>query len=183
MPINMPRYNNYAFIDGANLHLTYQTPDLDWKLDYQKLLNYLRKKLEVSIAYYFIGNTKESADIFQNLESYGYTVRLKEPTLYWTEEEYCPYCDKVIAPELPRHKSDCDSYMTLQVMYDLDNFNKAILITSDGDFDNLAKWLLQRNKLKMIFAPCEKGCSWLLKKVAMGNIAFIDNFRNELEKT
>ena len=56
----MTRYNNFAFIDGANLHITYQY--LEWKLDYQKLRNYLKKKLNVGVAYYFIGNTKEKED-------------------------------------------------------------------------------------------------------------------------
>jgi uncharacterized LabA/DUF88 family protein len=175
------RSYNFAFIDGANLHLTYEY--LDWKLDYQKLRNYLRKKLDVEVAYYFIGRTKESIQISEHLESYGYTVKLKEPSLYLTEEEYCPYCQKVIAPEIPRHKSDCDSFMTLQVMSDFSVYNQAVLITSDGDFDNLVKRLLQQDKLRMVFAPCKDGCSGLLISAARGRIAFIDEFRYELEKT
>ena len=53
----MTRYNNFAFIDGANLHITYEY--LEWKLDYQKLRDYLRNKLNVGVAYYFIGDTEE----------------------------------------------------------------------------------------------------------------------------
>jgi uncharacterized LabA/DUF88 family protein len=176
----MPRYNNYAFIDGANLHLTYES--LDWKLDYQKLMNYLRRKLEVGIAYYFVGRLKENEDIYTKLDSYGYTVKLKEPSIYMTEEEYCPYCDKVIAPEIFKHKSDCDSLLTLQVLADSHLYSQAILITSDGDFDNLVKRLLLQNKLRLVFAPCKDGCSNLLLSAARGRIAFIDDFRNELEK-
>jgi len=33
---------NFAFIDGINLHLTYDY--LDWKMDYRKLRIYLRKR-------------------------------------------------------------------------------------------------------------------------------------------
>jgi uncharacterized LabA/DUF88 family protein len=173
--------NNFAFIDGMNLHLTYEY--LDWKLDYQKLRNYLKKKLDVGVAYYFIGKTKESKDISKTLESYDYTVKLKEPSPYTTEEEDCPYCRKVIAPEILRYKSDCDSFMTLQVMSDFSIYDKAVLITSDGDFDNLVKKLLLQDKLRMVFAPCKEGCSWLLKSAARGRIAFIDDYRDELEKT
>jgi len=164
-----------------NLHLTYEY--LDWKLDYQKLRNYLKKKLDVGVAYYFIGKTKESKDISKTLESYDYTVKLKEPSPYTTEEEDCPYCRKVIAPEILRYKSDCDSFMTLQVMSDFSIYDKAVLITSDGDFDNLVKKLLLQDKLRMVFAPCKEGCSWLLKSAARGRIAFIDDYRDELEKT
>jgi uncharacterized LabA/DUF88 family protein len=67
----------------------------------------------------------------------------------------------------------------------MDNFNKfdkAIIITSDGDFDNLIRKLLQEDKLKTILAPCTKGCSQLLKNASLGRIEFLDNFKNELEK-
>ncbi len=145
------RSYNFAFIDGANLHLTYEY--LDWRLDYQKLRNYLKKKLDVEIAYYFLGNTKDTKPICEHLESYGYAVKLKEPSSYLTEEEYCPYCSKVIAPEIPMYKSDCDSFMTLEIMSNFLVYNQAVIITSDGDFDNLVYRLWQRNKLKMVFAP------------------------------
>ena len=176
----MHRANNFAFIDGANLHFTYE--NLSWELDYQKLRNYLRKKLDVIIAYYFIGKIKEYEDTYTTLETYGYTVKLKGPSPYVTEEEYCPYCKKVIAPEIRRYKSDCDSFMTLQVLLDSSIYDKAVLITSDGDFDSLVRRLLLQDKLRMVFAPCKDGCSWLLKSVARGRIAFIDDYRAELEK-
>jgi uncharacterized LabA/DUF88 family protein len=65
----MPRDNNYAYIDGANLHYTYE--NIDWELDYQKLLIYMRKKLNVGIAYYFIGNTPNNKDVYSKLDYYG----------------------------------------------------------------------------------------------------------------
>ena len=86
----MGRANNFAFIDGANLHFTYE--NLSRKLDYQKLRNYLKKKLDVVVAYYFIGNLKEYEDIYTTLETYDYTLKLKDPSPYTTKEEYCPYC-------------------------------------------------------------------------------------------
>jgi uncharacterized LabA/DUF88 family protein len=172
--------NNFAFIDGANLHFTYE--NLGWKLDYQKLRNYLKKKLGVVVAYYFIGKLQEYEDIYTTLESYDYTIKLKDPSPYTTEEEFCPYCRRVIAPKMSKNKCDCDSFLTLQAMSDFDMYNKAVIITSDGDFDNLVKRLLQRDKLRMVFSPCKAGCSWLLRSAAKGRIAFIDEYRNELEK-
>ena len=67
-------------------------------------------------------------------------------------------------------------------MLDAHIYDKAVLITSDGDFDNLVKWLLLKDKLRIIFAPCKKGCSWLLRSAAKGKIAFIDDYKGELEK-
>ncbi|HJX12509.1 MAG TPA: hypothetical protein VJ377_03170, partial [Dehalococcoidales bacterium] len=114
--------NNFAFIDGANLHFTYE--NLEWELDYQKLRNYLKRKLDVAVAYYFIGKIPEYEDIYTKLESYDYTIKLKNPSPYTTEEEYCPYCKKLIKPEIHRHKSDCDSFITLQVMLDFSLYDK-----------------------------------------------------------
>ena len=73
--------------------------------------------------------------------------------------------------------------MTLTVISNLNLFDKAVLITSDGDFDELVKMLLRDDKLRMVFAPCREGCSKLLKKVAIDKITFIDDFKNDLEKT
>jgi uncharacterized LabA/DUF88 family protein len=177
----MHRPNNFAFIDGVNLHLTYV--NLDWELDYAKLRNYLRKKYDVTIAYYFLGKTEDNSDLYDKLESYGYNLKYKTPSQYTTEEEDCPYCHKVIAPELIRNKSDCDSFMTLEVISSLSIYDRAVIITSDGDFDELVKELLLKDKLKLVFAPCREGCSGLLKSAAKGRIAFIDDCRDELEKT
>jgi hypothetical protein len=71
--------------------------------------------------------------------------------------------------------------MTLTVMNSLSDFDKAVLITSDGDFDELAKFLLRKDKLRMIFAPCRAACSKLLKSIAVDKIAYIDDYRTDLE--
>ena len=67
-------------------------------------------------------------------------------------------------------------------MSDINDFDKAVLISSDGDYDNLVKRLINQDKLRLVFAPCKAGCPWLLKSAAKGRIAFIDDYKNELEK-
>jgi len=176
----MAKYNNYAFIDGANLHFTYE--NLDWKIDYQKLLNFLRVKFGVNVAYYFIGDTNDYSEIHRKLDSYGYAIKLKDPSPYKTEEEICPYCKKMLVPVLNKNKADVDSFMTLTLLSDLEYFDKAILITSDGDFDELVKKLIRLDKLRMVLAPCRKGSSKLLRKAAFDKIAFIDEYKSDLEK-
>jgi len=121
----MRRPNNYAFIDGSNLHYTYE--NLEWKLDYQKLRDILQKKFNVIVAYYFIGKTYNNEDTYKNLESYDYTLKLKTPSPYVTEEEVCPYCRKVITPKLNKNKADCDSFMTQAIMSNLHLYDKAVI--------------------------------------------------------
>ena len=44
----------YAFIDASNLFYGGEK-SLGWKIDYQKLLNYLKNKYKISKAFYFGG--------------------------------------------------------------------------------------------------------------------------------
>lgn len=50
----MPDPKSIAFIDASNLFYGGEK-SLGWKIDYQKLLQYLQKKYEVSTVYYFGG--------------------------------------------------------------------------------------------------------------------------------
>ena len=43
--------NNYAFIDGQNLHLG--ITKLGWKIDYKKFRKYLYDKFSINKAFYF----------------------------------------------------------------------------------------------------------------------------------
>jgi uncharacterized LabA/DUF88 family protein len=57
----LKKENNYAFIDAANLFYGGQK-SLGWKIDYQKLLGYLKDKYEISRALYFGGAVILSGD-------------------------------------------------------------------------------------------------------------------------
>ncbi len=172
--------NNYAFIDGTNLHLTYEY--LDWKLDYSKLRNYLKKTRNVTKAYYFIGLIPENQATYKNLKGWGYSLKFRDVSPRGTEYVICHKCGQIYEAHTSKFKCDCDADIVLQIMSDIDKFSKAILITSDGDFDHVVEMLLRTNKLDLVLAPCKKGCSHLLIRVARGRIAFIDELRAELEK-
>ena len=172
--------NNFAFIDGTNLHLTYEY--LEWRLDYRKLRTYLEKRHSVTTAYYFLGFVKGNSNIYKDLEEYGYTLKFREISKNKIDAIICPHCHQIVEPAKDKTKCDCDADLVLQVMDDISKYDKAILISSDGDFDNLVRKLLQVNKLKLVLAPCKAGCSKLLKKATLGRIGFLDDFRGELEK-
>ena len=154
---------NYAFIDGTNLHLT--MVNVGWQLDYSKFRVYLSEHYGVCKAYYFIGYVPENANLYANLQSYGYILIFK-PTL-----------------EIKggRIKGNCDAEMVLQAMIDLNHYEKAVLVTSDGDFACLVKYLNSVDKVERVLAPCRSGCSHLLKKAAGSKVAFIDDLKGKLE--
>ncbi len=154
---------NYAFIDSQNLNKGVSS--LGWKLDYGKFRIYLKEKYNVDVAYLFIGFIPNNQNLYQALQKSGYILIFK-PTLPNGQGEV---------------KGNVDADLVLQTMLDLNNFNQAVIVTSDGDFYSLVKYLYQLDKLRMVISPYVKTCSILLKKEAKEKIQFIDNLKNKLE--
>jgi len=155
----------YTYIDGNNLNLGIQS--LGWKLDYKKFRIYLKEKYNVSIAYIFIGYVSNYQSLYTSLQKAGFILIFK-PT---------------IPDENGKIKGNTDADLVLQVMIDFyeNSFDKAIIVSSDGDFYSLVKFLYERNKLLYIISPYLKSCSVLLKKSAREKILFMDNLRGKLE--
>ena len=155
--------NNFAFIDSQNLNLGVQS--LGWKLDYKKFRIYLKEKYKVSTVYLFIGYIQANQDLYSFLQEAGYILIFK-PTLPDKNGEV---------------KGNIDADLVLQAMIDYKKFDKAIIITSDGDFYSLVKYLYKNKKLKFVISPYVKTCSVLLKKTAKEKIIFMDNLKKKLE--
>ena len=155
--------NNMAFIDSQNLNLGIQS--LGWKLNYKKFRVYLKEKYKIATAYLFIGYIQANQDLYSFLQEAGYVLIFK-PTL--------PDKDGKI-------KGNVDADLVLQVMIDYKKFDKALIITSDGDFYSLVKYLYKNDKLKIVMSPYTKTCSVLLKKTAKEKIIFMDNLKKKLE--
>lgn len=154
---------NYAFIDGTNLHLT--MVNLGWNLDYRRFRIYLSEHHGVKKAYYFLGYVPANTDLYNFLQDAGYILVFK-PIL------------KTPGGEI---KGNCDTELVLQVMIDFEKYEKAIVVSSDGDYYCLVKYLLDSGKLECVLAPCERGCSHLLIQAAKGRIAYIDRLKRKLE--
>lgn len=155
--------NNYAFIDSNNLNLGIK--ELGWKLDFRKFRVYLKEKYNVATAYLFIGYVPANQDLYSSLQKAGFVLIFK-PTL---------------PDKNGKIKGNIDANLVLQAMIDYKNYDKAIIITSDGDFYCLVKYLYENNKLKVVMSPYIKTCSVLLKKSAKEKIVFMDNLRKKLE--
>jgi len=155
--------NNYAFIDSQNLNLGIQS--MGWKLDWKKFRVYLKEKYGVSMAYLFLGYIPSNQDLYSSLQKAGYVL--------------------VFKPLLPNENGDVkgnvDADLVLQAMIDYKNYDKAIIVTSDGDFYSLAKYLYEQNKLLFVMSPYVKTCSALLKKAAKERIIFMENLRKKIE--
>ena len=73
------------------------------------------------------------------------------------------------------------SLLKAHILFSLKKYNKAIIVTSDGDFYSLVKYLYKNKKLKCVMSPYVKTCSVLLKKTAKERIVFMNNLTKKLE--
>jgi hypothetical protein len=154
---------NYAFIDGQNLNMG--TQFIHWKLDFKKFRIYLKEKLSVNVAYYFIGYIDGNSDLYRSLQLAGYVLVFK-PTFRNSEGNI---------------KGNCDAELVLQTMIDLGIFESAVIVTGDGDFYCLVNHLKKIGKLHCLVAPNRIKCSHLLNEAAGGRIIYLDDLRNRLE--
>lgn len=153
---------NYAFIDSQNLNLSIKS--LGWKLDFKKFRVYLEEKYNVSKAFLFLGFIIENSDLYKSLQDAGFILIFK-PTLTYKDGHT---------------KGNCDAELVLQTMIEANNYNKAILVTGDGDFHCLVQYLIQEKKLGKLLIPNQKQYSALLKKFPSEYLAFISEQRKKL---
>jgi len=159
---NKENKNNYAFIDGQNLYLAIK--ELGWKIDYKRFRVYLKEKYQVRKAYMFMGFLPENQELYSFLQSVGYVIVFKP--IVFNEDGYI--------------KGNCDAELVLQAMADIDKYDQAIIVSGDGDFYCLAKYLDNKNKLKKVLAPSNKNCSSLLTRIVRKKIALVSDLKYKI---
>ncbi len=174
----------YAFIDASNLFYGGKK-SLGWKVDYQKLLDYLKGKYSADKILYFGGveihdfqydylkNDTVPIDkleqhltrivktegakmpegklllltrhlqrirFYLKLQKFGYHLFLKPVKLYEQEDG------------TTRRKANCDVEMAFYLMKEKDNFDRVIILSGDGDFLPVLKYLREQNKEVLVLA-------------------------------
>ena len=203
--------NSYAFIDASNLFYGGEK-SLGWKIDYRKLLIYLKEKYGISKALYFggveiynfhfdylknqtvpirdlerylTGIVKEQGDrmsdakillldrhlrrvhFYLKLEKFGYEIHLKPVKLYKQEDG------------TTKRKANCDVDMTFHLMREKDNFDKAVILSGDGDFLPVLKYLRQIGKEIIILARGQRTAKEI-KQFAGGNFRDFIRLENRI---
>lgn len=148
----------YAFIDSQNLNLG-TSKDIrnknnkliynGWKLDFKKFRVYLNDKFRVSRAFIFIGYIKENKYLYRNLRKFGYELVFKA----------------TIKDGLGKTKGNVDAELVLHsAAVEFNNYDKAVIVSGDGDFRCLHEYLKQKKKLFRIIIPNSKSASTLLQE-------------------
>ena len=170
----------YAFIDAQNLssgvnnsfdywagkgkRRQYQ----GWKLDMQKLIIYLKDRHKISKAILFMGDDPKYTGMRNLFKSFGFDIVLK------------PH---IMDKSTGKTKGNCDAELVLHACkIEYLNYDKAIVVTGDGDFFCLVQDLIKEGKLAKILIPNEFRYSQLFKPFVVNQGFFVSKLKHLLEK-
>jgi uncharacterized LabA/DUF88 family protein len=151
----------YAFIDSQNLNLS--TQKWGWKMDWRKFRQFLADKYGVTKAFMFIGYIPENEPMYEQMHDLGFMVVLK-PTFDMTRPQPGMNPDTVAEQGKPGQKpaeeeekkpvkGNIDAELVLWAMKELSNYDKAIIVSGDGDFYSLVEYLEEKKRLLHLLAP------------------------------
>lgn len=142
----MQKISNYAFLDWANLHRWVKSDG--WEIDYARFRVWLRERHHVTKAYLFLGLLPEYRDLYLRLQEDGYILVFK----------------KVTQGKDGSVKWNCDADLVLNTVRSVyeSEFNSVVIVSGDGDFESLVRFLQEKQKMSIILAP-NKHCSSLLR--------------------
>ena len=153
---------NYAFIDSQNLNLSIR--DQGWVLDFSRFRKYLKDKYNISKVFLFIGYIPQNQTLYTKLQEDGYILVFK-PTLTLPDGKV---------------KGNIDAELVLHAMIEFNSYDKALIVTGDGDFFCLVDYLKKQNKLLKLMIPNKRKYSSLFAKL-MDYIVFMNDLRGKLE--
>jgi uncharacterized LabA/DUF88 family protein len=138
----------YAFVDAQNV--TYGVSATHWKLDWGKFRLFLRNKYGISKAFLFIGYIESNADLYKRLQEQGFILIFKNVL-------------EIQDGDSVTYKGNVDAELVLHAMVEYSNYDKAVIVTGDGDFFCLIEYLEENDKLKKIVTPNRRYSSLLRK--------------------
>ena len=158
--------NNFAFIDGQNLHMGTKSEKPGWIVDFFKFRKYLREKYNISRAYYFLGFViDEKSDLYDRIQEAGFILKFREHN----------------SAMLGKKKGNVDGDIIFSIMkkiYKKEPFDKIVLISGDGDYRMLVDFLIEEGKFKKILFPNKKFASSLYKKITRVYFDYLVNIKH-----
>jgi uncharacterized LabA/DUF88 family protein len=166
--------NVYAFIDSQNLNVG--TQKFGWKMNWVKLRKFLSDEYGVTKAFMFIGYIPENESLYEQMHEAGYMVVLK-PTFDMTRPR--PEDKPEDKKDEERHiKGNVDAELVLWTMKEMSNYQKAIIVSGDGDFYSLVEYLESKGRLLHLLTP--SGHYSQLYNRYDSYIVRLDKYRNQL---
>lgn len=136
------------------------------ELDFKKFRRYLSDKFRVGKAFLYIGYIKQNKNLYKKLRADGYELIFKSTVK-----------DRVGKP-----KGNVDAELVLHAAaIEFSNYDKAVIVSGDGDFYCLHEYLEKNQKLFKIIIPNRKSESSLLKRFQRYKI-FLIRDRDKVER-
>lgn len=201
----------YCFIDAANLFYGGEK-SLGWKIDYRKLIHYLKEKYKVKKFFYYagielhgykysllddeplnleklllhlnkqlreiglpeeeiilIGKHIQRVKFYLKLKQFGYFLQLKPTKIFWEEGK-------------PIKKANCDVDMTLDIVRYMAHYQEALVLSGDGDFVKVLKYLRSKKRKIYILARGERSAKEM-KQLAGKNFRDFNYLREIIKFT
>jgi uncharacterized LabA/DUF88 family protein len=153
--------NNYAFIDSQNVNLSIR--EQGWILDFHRFRVYLKDKYQINKAFLFIGYILQNQGLYTDLQKAGYLLIFK-PVLSTPEGMI---------------KGNVDAEIVLHTMIEYPIYDKALIVTGDGDFYCLVDYLLRNDKLLRLMIPNRAKYSSLFRKMRT-HVVFMNELSGKL---
>lgn len=157
-------YVTHAFIDAQNIYKGVQSDG--WSLDWRKFRVYLHDKYHVEKAFIFIGYMSQYQSLYSLLQECGYVLIFKPVIMRATGEV----------------KGNVDAELIVECWRREGEYNKAVIVTGDGDFVPLVKILQEKGTFEHVIAPNRKYASSLLRKASGSNITFMKEIRGKVRR-
>ena len=144
------KHKTYAFIDASNI--IYGCTSQGWKMDFAKLIKYLKSRFSCQNIFYYAGldqENKKQLKFYEKLAKFGYILKLV-PIKRFKDGKV---------------KGDVDSRMTFELMRYLEEYKAAIVLTGDGDYYWVLEFLLQKRKSVKIISFSNRTAQELKKLV------------------
>jgi uncharacterized LabA/DUF88 family protein len=161
-----------VFVDGANFFYM-QRDGLQWFADAKKILDWIRRKGEIVDAFYYIGE-----DVPPEVKQQNYLTALT----YMGYSLVTKTMKSIIQSDGTEiKKANLDIEIVLDMFNTIENYDMAVLISGDGDFERPLQLLRARGKRFLVMSTTGFVARELREVAGMHYIDFKD-IRGDVEK-
>jgi uncharacterized LabA/DUF88 family protein len=184
----MEKPRAYIFIDASNFH--YYLQKHGWQIDWVKSKAFCESLYSLPFFFYYEGVSskgqyfdihpthgipefseakKKKHNYFKLLRKIGFRVRHKP-----VGRDYDATSGQF------KHKCNFDVELTVDALDNIDHFENFVLVSGDGDFVRLVKYLKGKQKKTVVIAPSER-LSWNLEKTA-NQVIYLDDLEDQIRR-
>ena len=154
--------SNIAYIDNQNLYMATKDSPEPWRIDLARFKVYLKDRYNCDEALLFMGAyDKEYESTYKLFSSFGYKLmfRLHDEVAH------------------SKKKGNVDTDVVFQMMHDFhhDAFEKAVLVSGDGDYFKTVDYLIKQNRFECLALPSHKNASSLYKRITHDYYIYLDD--------